>query len=711
MGWRRDSGASQTLASPGTQCLISSRYPFPPLCTCIAMDEVLEPDLSAFLTQVEQWGSRSDLSRCSPRRLTAGLSELNVSLTQPAMNLKDYQIEGVEWLLRKEMASVNCILADEMGLGKTIQSVSFLACLNHRLGCMGRHLVIAPKSVLPNWLSEFQAWYPQARVFILHSTKLEKEKSLDILKRKLFDVCLLSYEGVTLHLRQLKKIHWKVLIVDEAHRIKNPKCCIREDILKLSARYKILLTGTPMQMNMTEMWSLLNFLAPDLFSSQEQFEAWFKARKGEDSTPIVKRIRSAIEPFILRRLKSEVEPDMPIKREILIHASLTPLQRSIYKTLLSKPYTTALLMHLRKVCNHPYLFPQSEDPTWPEERLVSSAGKLKILDKLLPKLKAAGSKVLLFSQMTRLLDIIEDYCELRKYSYLRLDGSTSLTDRTEHIRTFNQEKDTTFLFLLSTRAGGLGVNLVSADTVILYDSDWNPQSDLQAMDRAHRIGQTKQVNVIRLVTKGTIEEKMIERQLLRLKLSHLILQKNFEGCIGTTLGEEEVKDIIAYGADAIVRGKGEESEDILEDDLDVVLMRGEHQAKLMEDKVEEAIREKEQVLENFEQLTNFFTFESTSAPVPSQLEEAESREYSLLVPPKETQPHSEVPDRLAMLISPSRATTTDMTVTATPDYDSIDDNNSDDNEDSSPPTSVPRRRSPSPAQGTKRFRAPKTPYS
>ena len=669
----------------------------------------LDKDLNSFLAQVEQWGQRSEVSRCSPRRLTAGLSTLNVSATQPAMELKDYQREGVEWMLRKQMASVNCILADEMGLGKTIQSIAFMACLNHRMDYMGPHIVIVPKSVLTNWQAEFKTWYPQLRVLLVLCTKDERSESMAKLKLKSqFDVCLISYDSVSRSVRYLRKFHWKLMIIDEAHRIKNPSSKFRKDLTALSAKHKVLLTGTPMQMNMTEMWSLLNFLAPELFNSQEQFELWFKAKKGEDNSHIVKQIRTAIEPFVLRRLKTEAEPDLPIKREIQIYASLTPLQRSIYKTLLRKTYSCSILMHLRKACNHPYLFPKVEDPTWSEERMISNSGKLKLLDKLLPKLKEVGSKVLIFSQMTTMLDILEDYCCLRGYSYMRLCGRTNLEDRTSSIKAFNQPGDPTFLFLLSTRAGGLGVNLVAADTVIIYDSDWNPQSDLQAMDRAHRIGQIRQVNVIRLITKGTIEEKMIEKQLLRLKLSHMILEKGLEGRFEETLGSEETKNLIAYGANAILKGQDEENQgDVPDEDLEMVLTRGEQQAKLMEEKVEAAFREKEQVLETFEQVTNFFTFEPLVAAVPEGIEQVESREGSFIPTPKAA-------DAREGHVSPPPGTNSDFTEftissqtlsssTARPGSYAFA-NEEEGDKENSVPVAIPRRRSPTPARGSKRFK-------
>jgi SNF2 family DNA or RNA helicase len=284
---------------------------------------------------------------------------------------------------------------------------------------------------------------------------------------------------------------------------------------------------------------------------------------------------------VLRRLKSEIEFKLPSKKEIYLYVGLSQLQKSMYKQILSKNIDAVngvnkdkiqllnILIQLKKVCNHPYLFPKIEKgPPFEEgEHLVENSMKLKILDILLKKLFTEGSRVLIFSQMTTLLNILDDYCRYRGYRYCRIDGSTSSEDRDTRIEDFQSAGSDKFIFLLSTRAGGLGINLHSANVVIIYDSDWNPQVDLQAIDRAHRIGQTKPVTIYRFVTEGTVEEKIVERAAKKLKIDHLIIQKGKQTQNKVTA--LEMNNIIQYGADRIFTAEEESAtikniEDILE---------------------------------------------------------------------------------------------------------------------------------------------------
>ncbi|XP_050016353.1 lymphoid-specific helicase [Alexandromys fortis] len=311
-----------------------------------------------------------------------------------------YQVEGMEWLRMLWENGINGILADEMGLGKTVQCIATIALMIQR-GVPGPFLVCGPLSTLPNWMAEFKRFTPE-------------------------------------------HCYWKYLIVDEGHRIKNMKCRLIRELKRFNADNKLLLTGTPLQNNLSELWSLLNFLLPDVFDDLKSSS------------------------FFLSTFKID-------------------------------------------------------------EELVTNSGKFLILDRMLPELKKRGHKVLVFSQMTSMLDILMDYCQLRNFTFSRLDGSMSYSEREKNIYSFNMDPDV-FLFLVSTRAGGLGINLTAADTVIIYDSDWNPQSDLQAQDRCHRIGQTKPVVVYRLVTANTIDQKIVERAAAKRKLEKLIIHKNhFKG--------------------------------------------------------------------------------------------------------------------------------------------------------------------------------------
>ncbi len=286
-----------------------------------------------------------------------------------------------------------------------------------------------------------------------------------------------------------------------------------------------------------------------------------------------------MKPFVLRRLKSEVEFKLPSKKEIYLYVGLSELQKLMYKQILTKNIDLLngvtkdkiqllnIIMQLKKVCNHPYLFPKVEKgPPYIEgEHLVYNSMKMKILDVLLKKIKNEDGKVLIFSQMTTLLNILDDYCRYRGYSYCRLDGSTSSEDRERRIEDFQSPNSDKFIFLLSTRAGGLGINLHSANTVILYDSDWNPQVDLQAIDRAHRIGQLKPVTVYRFVTEGTVEEKIVERAAKKLKIDHLIIQRGKQ--IQNKVSALEMTNFIRHGVERLLNL----NEDTCEKDIEEIL--------------------------------------------------------------------------------------------------------------------------------------------
>lgn len=364
-----------------------------------------------------------------------------------------------------------------------------------------------------------------------------------------FDVCLTSYDICLLEKTHLKKFAWQYIVIDEAHRIKNENSQLSQIIRAFNSKNRLLITGTPLQNNLHELWALLNFLLPDVFSSAEDFDSWFE-NQGGDQDKVVQQLHKVLRPFLLRRIKSDVEKSLLPKKEINLYVGLTPMQRQWYQRILEKDIDAVngaagnkregktrllnIVMQLRKCCNHPYLFDGAEPgpPYTTEQHIIDNAGKMVVLDKLLKRMKEQGSRVLLFSQMSRVLDILEDYCVFRGYGkflsrkgilvsrtpsktskfslltlftapiieYCRIDGQTNHEDRVTAIDEYNKPDSSKFIFLLTTRAGGLGINLVTADIVILYDSDWNPQVDLQAQDRAHRIGQKKQVYVFRFVT-------------------------------------------------------------------------------------------------------------------------------------------------------------------------------------------------------------------
>ncbi|KCZ75698.1 hypothetical protein H311_03320, partial [Anncaliia algerae PRA109] len=504
--------------------------------------------------------------------------------------LREYQIEGVNWLINMHENNINAILADEMGLGKTLQTITLLGFLKFIKKEKSCNLIIVPKSTLQNWKNEFTKYMPEYSVKIFHSSSAELKEKSKFLKAKKFDACITTYEMCLKGKKYLKKINWNYIVIDEAHRIKNENSILSTIVRILSCKHRLLLTGTPLQNNIKELWALLNFVVPDIFYDSEKFENWVLT-SGENEKSIA-QLRSVLQSFFLRREKIDVEKSLAPKKVINLYTSMTDMQRLWYKMVIQKDLTPILglkekkvllmniLMQLRKVCNHPYLFPDAEPgpPYTTDEHLVTNCGKMILLDKLLKKLKSQGSRVLIFSQMSRVLDILEDYCDFREYNFCRIDGSTSSEERINMIEDFNKENSDKFIFLLTTRAGGLGINLATADIVILYDTDWNPQIDLQAQDRAHRIGQKKQVYVYRLITEHTIEEKIVLRSLQKLKLDEILLQKKEKPT--KDLNQQELLDILATGVEEIDR-----KEEII-DDIDSILKKGEEKTRDFESQLE-----------------------------------------------------------------------------------------------------------------------------
>lgn len=575
--------------------------------------------------------------------------------------MRTYQLEGLDWLTSLYENGLNGILADEMGLGKTIQTISFLAFLREK-GINGPFLIAAPLSTTSNWVAEFKKWTPKIPVVLYHGSKQERE---EIRKKKLrnpsnadFPVVCTSYEICMNDRKFLANYGWKYIIIDEGHRIKNLNCRLIRELQSYQSANRLLITGTPLQNNLTELWSLLHFLMPSIFDKLESFESWFdfsalKEKNGveqilsEDRKKnLVASLHAILKPFLLRRVKADVETSLPKKREYVLYAPLTQTQRELYQEILegnsraylenkvvetlsgtatpnsvrslsrkrklvddsltpnksakssrastpgtangssarsrkakksrdyeelsdaqyfkkledmpSSPVSEDLddeeeeekeraktlaiakreisqkklqnpVMQLRQCCNSPhnFFYPfDMDDHTPVDETLVTESGKMLLLDQLLPELLQRGHKILIFSQFKTQLDLLETYCtELRGWPVCRIDGSVAQTDRQDQILAFNESDSDANVFLLSTRAGGQGINLAAADTVLLFDSDWNPQQDLQAQDRAHRIGQTRPVIVYRFATKGTVEQMLLEKADSKRRLEKLVIQK------------------------------------------------------------------------------------------------------------------------------------------------------------------------------------------
>lgn len=477
--------------------------------------------------------------------------------------LKEYQVKGLEWLVSLYNNNLNGILADEMGLGKTIQTIGLITYLMEKKKNNGPFLIIVPLSTLSNWMLEFDRWAPSVIKIPYKGSPNVRRTLQHQIRTSKFNVLMTTYEYIIKDKAHLAKQKWKYMIIDEGHRMKNHHCKLTQILnTHYTAPHRLLLTGTPLQNKLPELWALLNFLLPSIFKCCNTFEQWFNAPfattgekvelNEEETVLIIRRLHKVLRPFLLRRLKKEVESQLPDKQEYLIKCDMSALQRIVYRHMQTKGVlltdgsekdkkgkggAKALMnsiMQLRKICNHPFMFQHIEE-SYAEhigtpDKVVSgpdvyrASGKFELLDRILPKLKATGHRVLLFCQMTTLMTIMEDYFNYRSYKYLRLDGTTKADDRGELLKVFNSDKSDVFIFMLSTRAGGLGLNLQTADTVIIFDSDWNPHQDLQAQDRAHRIGQKNAVKVLRLVSVNSVEERILAAAKYKLNLDEKVIQ-------------------------------------------------------------------------------------------------------------------------------------------------------------------------------------------
>uniref|UniRef100_A0A8C1GN62 Chromodomain helicase DNA binding protein 5 n=1 Tax=Cyprinus carpio TaxID=7962 RepID=A0A8C1GN62_CYPCA len=503
--------------------------------------------------------------------------------------LHPYQLEGLNWLRFSWAQGTDTILADEMGLGKTVQTIVFLYSLYKEGHSKGPFLVSAPLSTIINWEREFEMWAPDFYVVtytgdkdsraVIRENEFTFEDSTVKLGRKVFrmkkdtpikfHVLLTSYELITIDQAVLGSIAWACLVVDEAHRLKNNQSKFFRILNGYRIYYKLLLTGTPLQNNLEELFHLLNFLTPERFNNLEGFLEEFADISKEDQ---IKKLHDLLGPHMLRRLKADVFKNMPAKTELIVRVELSPMQKKYYKFILTRNFEALnskgggnqvsllnIMMDLKKCCNHPYLFPVAavEAPVLPNgsydgNLLVKSSGKLTLLQKMLKKLKDEGHRVLIFSQMTKMLDLLEDFLEFEGYKYERIDGGITGGLRQEAIDRFNAPGAQQFCFLLSTRAGGLGINLATADTVIIYDSDWNPHNDIQAFSRAHRIGQNKKVMIYRFVTRASVEERITQVAKRKMMLTHLVVRPGLGSKTGS-MSKQELDDILKFGTEELFK--------------------------------------------------------------------------------------------------------------------------------------------------------------
>uniref|UniRef100_A0A673Y790 Chromodomain helicase DNA binding protein 5 n=1 Tax=Salmo trutta TaxID=8032 RepID=A0A673Y790_SALTR len=507
--------------------------------------------------------------------------------------LHPYQLEGLNWLRFSWAQGTDTILADEMGLGKTVQTIVFLYSLYKEGHSKGPYLVSAPLSTIINWEREFEMWAPDFYVVtytgdkesraVIRENEFTFEDSAVKTGRKVFrmkkdtaikfHVLLTSYELITIDQTILGSINWACLVVDEAHRLKNNQSKFFRILNGYKIYYKLLLTGTPLQNNLEELFHLLNFLTPERFNNLDGFLEEFADISKEDQ---IKKLHDLLGPHMLRRLKADVFKNMPSKTELIVRVELSPMQKKYYKFILTRNFEALnskgggnqvsllnIMMDLKKCCNHPYLFPVAavEAPVLPNgsydgNQLVKSSGKLTLLQKMLRKLKDEGHRVLIFSQMTKMLDLLEDFLEYEGYKYERIDGGITGGLRQEAIDRFNAPGAQQFCFLLSTRAGGLGINLATADTVIIYDSDWNPHNDIQAFSRAHRIGQNKKVMIYRFVTRASVEERITQVAKRKMMLTHLVVRPGLGSKTGS-MSKQELDDILKFGTEELFKDEME----------------------------------------------------------------------------------------------------------------------------------------------------------
>ena len=549
-------------------------------CTWESLDEPVLQNSSHLITlfnKLENLALERDASKENSTRKSNDHQNDIFNLIEQPKELKGgslfpHQLEALNWLRKCWYKSKNVILADEMGLGKTVSACAFISSLYFEFKAKLPCLVLVPLSTMPNWLAEFALWAPDVNVVEYHGCAKARAiirqyewhaSDPSGLNRKTeaykFNVLLTTYEMVLADSSHLRGVPWEVLVVDEGHRLKNSGSKLFSLLNTFSFQHRVLLTGTPLQNNIGEMYNLLNFLQPASFPSLSSFEEKFNDLTTAEKVDELKKL---VAPHMLRRLKKDAMQNIPPKTERMVPVELSSIQAEYYRAMLTKNYQILrnigkgvaqqsmlnIVMQLRKVCNHPYLIPGTEPDSGSVEFLhemrIKASAKLTLLHSMLKDLHKEGHRVLIFSQMTKLLDILEDYLtiEFGPKTYERVDGSVSVSDRQSAIARFNQDKSR-FVFLLSTRSCGLGINLATADTVIIYDSDFNPHADIQAMNRAHRIGQSNRLLVYRLVVRASVEERILQLAKKKLMLDQLFVNKSGS--------QKEIEDILKWGTEEL----------------------------------------------------------------------------------------------------------------------------------------------------------------
>lgn len=484
--------------------------------------------------------------------------------------LMKYQVDGLNWLYYQWYSQKNGILADEMGLGKTIQVIGFMATLIHEHNCFP-FLIVVPNSTCANWRREIKQWVPSLRVVAYFGSAQSRDMAYKYemypegTKELRCHIVVTSYEAAVddSSRKMFRGVNWGGLIIDEGQRLKNDKSQLYTELITVKAPFRLLLTGTPLQNNIRELFNLLQFLDETVNAAD------LEEKYNEMTSENIKELHDQIRPFILRRTKAQVLTFLPPLGQIILPISMSHLQKQLYKSILSKRpellkalFTSEkslkqqeranlsnILMQLRKCLCHPFVYSReieerTDVATVSHRNLVEASAKLSLLEVLLPKLKERGHRVLIFSQFLDMLNIIEDFMDGMQMSYQRLDGSMGSLEKQKRIDQFNAPDSPLFAFLLSTRAGGVGINLATADTVIIMDPDWNPHQDLQAISRAHRIGQKKKVLCFQLMTRASVEEKIMQMGRKKMALDHVVVEQ----LDADNPEDQDVESILKFGA-------------------------------------------------------------------------------------------------------------------------------------------------------------------
>jgi chromodomain-helicase-DNA-binding protein 4 len=484
--------------------------------------------------------------------------------------LMKYQLEGLNWLYYQWYKQNNCILADEMGLGKTIQVIAFMATLVQEHNCFP-FLIVVPNSTAANWRREIKQWVPSLRVVAYFGSAQARDMAY---KHEMYPegskelrchILVTSYEAAADDScrRMFRSVSWAGMIVDEGQRLKNDKSQLYTALSSVKAPFRLLMTGTPLQNNARELFNLLHFLDENINAAE------LEEKYAEMTSENVKELHDQIRPFILRRTKAQVLTFLPPLGQVILPISMSLLQKQLYRSILSKrpellkalfssdksikqqerANLSNILMQLRKCLCHPFVYSReieerTEVAAVSHRNLVEASAKLSLLELLLPKLKARGHRVLIFSQFLDMLNIVEDFLDGMEMTYQRLDGQMGSLEKQKRIDHFNAPDSPLFAFLLSTRAGGVGINLATADTVIILDPDWNPHQDLQAIARAHRIGQKNKVLCFQLMTRSSVEEKIIHMGRKKMALDHVVVEQ----LDADDVEEHDVESVLKFGA-------------------------------------------------------------------------------------------------------------------------------------------------------------------